>query len=313
MEETKTSNELPDEITIAYRIEQDQKDKKDYRKIAYTQSKRMYIKIVINTTDSIIKAVIHKHKDYEFIIPLAPIPCLIQDGEVCFGEVGYVYPINVDREHGVQAEIKDIAMINIILEYDWFTSIVNRLKVKHGPLKYFKYTDVLKTMISNFYEIFNTDFELKEDMLDSIAEDIAFEIIRANAQAFNEETFKPRVYHKGLQVVCDYINSNYSERITIDDLAKMGGMSKYYFISSFKEFTGLTPMEYILRFRLSKAKFYLEFSDLKIQNIAQKIGFSSTTAFTHTFTRYIGVTPSQYIKTLNKSGDVFGTIKLNQK
>ena len=75
MEETKTSNELPDEITIAYRIEQDQKDKKDYRKIAYTQSKRMYIKIVINTTDSIIKSVIHKHKDYEFIIPLAPIPC----------------------------------------------------------------------------------------------------------------------------------------------------------------------------------------------------------------------------------------------
>lgn len=302
-----------EDITIDYRIKQDELEQKDYRKIAYTQSKKMYIKTVINTTDSIIKSFIHKHKDYEFIIPLAPIPCLVQNGEICFGEVGYVYPIKVNSEHGIQAKITDIAMINIVIDYDWFTSIVDRLTVKHGVLKYFKYTDVLKSMISTFYEIFKTDFELKEDMLDSIAEDIAFEIIRSNTQAFDEDKFKPRVYHKGLQVVCDYINNNYSEPMTIDNLAKMSGMSKYYFISSFKEFTGLTPMEYVIRFRLSKAKFYLEFSDYKIQDIAQKVGFNSTTAFTHTFTRYIGVTPSQYIKTLNKSEDKLGTIKLNIK
>ena len=302
-----------EDITIDYRIKQDELEQKDYRKIAYTQSKKMYIKTVINTTDSIIQSFIHKHKDYEFIIPLAPIPCLVQDGEICFGEVGYVYPIKVNSEHGIQAKITDIAMINIVIDYDWFTSIVDRLTVKHGALKYFKYTDVLKSMISTFYEIFKTDFELKEDMLDSIAEDIAFEIIRSNTQAFDEDKFKPRVYHKGLQVVCDYINNNYSEPMTIDNLAKMSGMSKYYFISSFKEFTGLTPMEYVIRFRLSKAKFYLEFSDYKIQDIAQKVGFNSTTAFTHTFTRYIGVTPSQYIKTLNKSEDKLGTIKLNIK
>ena len=302
-----------EDITIDYRIKQDELEQKDYRKIAYTQSKKMYIKTVINTTDSIIKSFIHKHKDYEFIIPLAPIPCLVQNGEICFGEVGYVYPIKVNSEHGIQAKITDIAMINIVIDYDWFTSIVDRLTVKHGPLKYFKYTDVLKSMISTFYEIFKTDFELKEDMLDSIAEDIAVEIIRSNTQAFDEDKFKPRVYHKGLQVVCDYINNNYSEPMTIDNLAKMSGMSKYYFISSFKEFTGLTPMEYVIRFRLSKAKFYLEFSDYKIQDIAQKVGFNSTTAFTHTFTRYIGVTPSQYIKTLNKSEDKLGTIKLNIK
>lgn len=302
-----------EDITIDYRIKQDEIEQKDYRKIAYTQSKKMYIKTVINTTDSIIQSFIHKHKDYEFIIPLAPIPCLVQNGEICFGEVGYVYPIKVNSEHGIQAKITDIAMINIVIDYDWFTSIVDRLTVKHGVLKYFKYTDVLKSMISTFYEIFKTDFELKEDMLDSIAEDIAFEIIRSNTQAFDEDKFKPRVYHKGLQVVCDYINNNYSEPMTIDNLAKMSGMSKYYFISSFKEFTGLTPMEYVIRFRLSKAKFYLEFSDYKIQDIAQKVGFNSTTAFTHTFTRYIGVTPSQYIKTLNKSEDKLGTIKLNIK
>ncbi len=302
-----------EDITIDYRIKQDELEQKDYRKIAYTQSKKMYIKTVINTTDSIIKSFIHKHKDYEFIIPLAPIPCLVQNGEICFGEVGYVYPIKVNSEHGIQAKITDIAMINIVIDYDWFTSIVDRLTVKHGVLKYFKYTDVLKSMISTFYEIFKTDFELKEDMLDSIAEDIAFEIIRSNTQAFDEDKFKPRVYHKGLQVVCDYINNNYSEPMTFDNLAKMSGMSKYYFISSFKEFTGLTPMEYVIRFRLSKAKFYLEFSDYKIQDIAQKVGFNSTTAFTHTFTRYIGVTPSQYIKTLNKSEDKLGTIKLNIK
>ena len=196
-----------EDITIDYRIKQDELEQKDYRKIAYTQSKKMYIKTVINTTDSIIQSFIHKHKDYEFIIPLAPIPCLVQDGEICLGEVGYVYPIKVNSEHGIQAKITDIAMINIVIDYDWFTSIVDRLTVKHGALKYFKYTDVLKSMISTFYEIFKTDFELKEDMLDSIAEDIAFEIIRSNTQAFDEDKFRPRVYHKGLQVVCDYINN----------------------------------------------------------------------------------------------------------
>ena len=140
-----------EDITIDYRIKQDELEQKDYRKIAYTQSKKMYIKTVINTTDSIIQSFIHRHKDYEFIIPLAPIPCLVQDGEICFGEVGYVYPIKVNSEHGIQAKITDIAMINIVIDYDWFTSIVDRLTVKHGALKYFKYTDVLKSMISTFY------------------------------------------------------------------------------------------------------------------------------------------------------------------
>lgn len=292
------------EITVASRIEQDKLEEKDYRKVAYTQSKRMYIKTVINAKNYSIESVIHKHRDYEFIIPLSPIPCLVQNGEVCFGEVGYVYPMKINVEHGIQSKFADIAMINIVIDYDWFTSIINRLTVKHGPLKYFKYTDVLKNMILTFYEIYSTDFELKEDMLDSLAEDIAFEIIRANAQSSVENKFKPRVYHKGLQVVCDYINNNYSEKMTIDDLAKMSGMSKYYFISSFKEFTGLTPMEYVIRFRLSKAKFYLEFSDLKIQEISSKVGFSSTTAFTHTFSRYIGMTPSQYLKSLNLSDNL---------
>ena len=288
-------------LTIAERIKNISKEKYDGVKyFAYTQSNKMYIKTILNTKDYTINESKHKHRDYEFIIPLSPIPCFIQNKEVCVGEVGYCYPIWTDSEHGFSSKTNNISFCTIILDYDWFNTIIDMLDVKTGPMQYFEFSQILKDLVLIFYKYFNSKFELKEKMLDSLAENIAMEIIRANREASKNIEFKTRVYHKGLQTVCDYINNNYVSDITIDELAKMSGMSKYYFISSFKDFTGCTPLSYVIKLRISKAKFYFEYTDLKIQEIAKKTGFSSTTAFSHTFARYEGLTPSQYIKTLKK-------------
>lgn len=288
-------------ITIDDRIKEKDNEGEGVKYIAYTQSRKMYIKTILNTKDYLIDASTHRHKDYEFLIPLLPIPCFIHNKEICFGEVGYCYPIWTEYEHGFSTKSNNISFCSIILDYDWFNTIIDMIDVKTGPMKYFEFSQILKDLLDIFYKYFNSKFELKEKMLDSLAENIAMEIIRANREASKNLDFKTRVYHKGLQTVCDYINNNYVSNITIDELAKMSEMSKYYFISSFKEFTGCSPLSYIIKLRISKAKFYLEYTNLKIQDIAKKTGFTSTTAFSHTFARYEGLTPSQYLKTIKRT------------
>ena len=80
----------------------------------------------------------------------------------------------------------------------------------------------------------------------------------------------------------------------------LSDLSKQYFISvpqlirRFKTYTGRTPHDYLIYFRLQESVLHLKYTNLSINEIAQKNGFSSTSNFIQHFRRYFGVTPSAY-------------------
>lgn len=93
-----------------------------------------------------------------------------------------------------------------------------------------------------------------------------------------------------------YINSNLSEKITVDEIAETCHMSKYHFCRRFKKTIGYTVMEYILNTRLANAKVLLTSTDLSISEISEQCGFSGFSYFSRAFKENCGITPNEFRK-----------------
>jgi AraC-like DNA-binding protein len=81
---------------------------------------------------------------------------------------------------------------------------------------------------------------------------------------------------------------------TISELAAQAGMSRTVFARVFTEKVGMAPISYLLHWRMALAKDALRQGDRSLTDIADSIGYRSTSAFSTAFRRAIGVPPSEY-------------------
>lgn len=102
--------------------------------------------------------------------------------------------------------------------------------------------------------------------------------------------------NKAVAFVKYHINQNYREDITLDTLANVGHINKYYLAHTFKKDIGISPIEYLNNVRIREAKTLLETTDYSIAEIAAFNGFSSQSFFTQAFKRTTNKTPSTYRK-----------------
>jgi AraC-like DNA-binding protein len=81
---------------------------------------------------------------------------------------------------------------------------------------------------------------------------------------------------------------------TVEQLAGEAALSRSAFFNRFRRAIGLTPMEYLISWRMALAKNLLRQEDIGIQEIAERIGYGSASAFSTAFTRFAGLPPSRY-------------------
>ncbi len=91
-----------------------------------------------------------------------------------------------------------------------------------------------------------------------------------------------------------YIEAHFSEDINIVELATMENYNINYFICWFRKRTGLTPYQYIKRFRVEKAKELLTSTEHRIIDISTQVGYDNNSSFTKAFKEVTGITPNQY-------------------
>lgn len=101
-------------------------------------------------------------------------------------------------------------------------------------------------------------------------------------------------YSSEIQTALEFIKENYHKQVTLDDLCDHIHMSKYYFINVFKNYTGSTPHEYIVNYRIGKAKHLLRTTNLSINEICQHIGFNDQSYFIKIFRKLNNITPNKY-------------------
>ena len=77
-------------------------------------------------------------------------------------------------------------------------------------------------------------------------------------------------------------------------------MSPTYFSRLFKETTGITPHQYVIRCRIDRAKNLLQQGKLSIAEIAKEVGFVDQSHLHRHFKRLVGVTPKKYLQEFNQ-------------
>ncbi len=98
----------------------------------------------------------------------------------------------------------------------------------------------------------------------------------------------------------EYIYTNLSEKITVEDLARAARMSASHFARVFREEVGIPPITYLERARMERVKKLMAAGDKNITEMAMECGFSSPGYLSERFSKHFGISPSEYMKRLKK-------------
>lgn len=112
-----------------------------------------------------------------------------------------------------------------------------------------------------------------------------------------EENKKKVAFSATVELVANYITEHYKEKITLDNLAEISHVNKCYLVSLFKTNTGLTPIQYLIQYRISQACAMLH-TDMRITDICYACGFQELTNFLIRFKQFTKRTPSEYRKSI---------------
>lgn len=105
-----------------------------------------------------------------------------------------------------------------------------------------------------------------------------------------------------------YINSCIYLDVTLQDIAKANHISVSYMMAIWAKEIGMTPMDYLRRYRISEACTYLKRETSKVKDIAKRVGYADEKYFMRVFKKYKGVTPLEYRKYAEKE-DPFKWLK----
>lgn len=97
-----------------------------------------------------------------------------------------------------------------------------------------------------------------------------------------------------LRLVTEFIAENYGRDLSLSELAGVARMSPFHFAREFKRTTGTSPHQYLIKFRIDRAKTLLAQSQLPLVEVGFRSGFSHQSHFTRLFHRITGTTPYSY-------------------
>ncbi|MCI9609268.1 MAG: AraC family transcriptional regulator [Oscillibacter sp.] len=91
-----------------------------------------------------------------------------------------------------------------------------------------------------------------------------------------------------------FIDGHFSEPLTLQDMGKALHVSPYYLSHAFKEASGYSPTQYLLRRRIGEAQNLLISTDLPMARIAEQVGFETQNYFNLQFSKHVGMPPGKY-------------------
>lgn len=103
-----------------------------------------------------------------------------------------------------------------------------------------------------------------------------------------------------VQKLMGYLEKNFTQDISLDQMAALVNTSKYHLSKEFKKYTGFSPHDYLISLRINHAKILLKTTDYPANKIAHIVGIHDINNFNYLFKKKVGKTPIQF----RKSNDI---------
>ena len=111
--------------------------------------------------------------------------------------------------------------------------------------------------------------------------------------SFSDE-YPPSRSSRDCELIRRYIDNHFKENITLEQLAGLAHMNKYYLAHTFKKEFGASPINYLISRRIDESRFLLRETNHNLSTITQMLGFSSLSYFSQCFHREEGMSPRKY-------------------
>lgn len=219
------------------------------------------------------------------------------NGEARFSLNGVPYHIDantiVHAGAGMDIEIKtfDADWTYVVIHYqviqtdDAFKSFIN----KHFSIEIDNMDEIMgiiqKLLSKNMNPDYFSQFELKVifmNLLQSILNGARNSQYNYTLQQVTE--------------ILDYFHNHYDEEVLISEVADMFEIDRRRIAYLFEKITGLTPIQYLTRYRISRAKELLTVSELTVSEVSEAVGYQDSFYFSRVFKNLTNMSPSQYRK-----------------
>lgn len=195
---------------------------------------------------------------------------------------------------------EDDGVISITIQFN-LEYILNFIPEYKSHYFFIPNEDVEKEIYQLIYSYFERNYVLNcETQLKINTLELTFKLLKILAEKclLNKEEVPTEIVsaNEKVKAVIDYINLNYQENIQSSDVAKEFNFTREYFSRFFKNQTGLTFKQYIMRYRLERSLSQLR--DSKIVDVALNNGFNSENQYITWFKKTYTTTPAKFKKEL---------------
>ncbi|NOK38142.1 AraC family transcriptional regulator [Corallococcus exercitus] len=137
----------------------------------------------------------------------------------------------------------------------------------------------------------------REVMLARLMEVLLLEALRSTARTEASPGLLRGLADERLAVAIRRMHEHPTRAWTVAQLAKEAALSRSAFFERFSRAVGVTPMEYLLGWRMAKAKDLLRRKkEITVAEVAEQVGYSSASTFSVAFTRHVGLPPTHYAR-----------------
>ncbi|MGI6173948.1 MAG: AraC family transcriptional regulator [Christensenellales bacterium] len=241
----------------------------------------------------------HWHEEYEFLYTqTGSVRCVINGQQVLL-EPGMGVLLQSGDLH--MMEMMTSSHVNVIVVHPAFWQTKEDAALFDGTLRFQqilsrteeddrKILDLFARMFECFEgKTFGYEFRLKALVCSVFAEMLA-----RGMYAHVEEA--PRKAQAIFSNMVAYVHAHYAQELTLETLVQQFYYSKSYIIRLFRQHMNMTPVEYIKRYRVDKAKALLQYGRQSVLEVAVECGFQNVSYFIRTFKAYTGLSPGAYRK-----------------
>ena len=167
--------------------------------------------------------------------------------------------------------------------------------LQNNDLPVFK-TGELKEVFEGYFSLLLHEVREKSYYYDEIARSLVTIILNLILRLFgqnDEEKFKTNDAYLNAR---KFIDENYETIESVEDICRSVYISRYYLTHLFKEYSGMSPVQYIISKRMEKAKQLLASTSLSVREIAQMTGYTEEQSFLKIFKKTENMTPSEFRK-----------------
>lgn len=159
-----------------------------------------------------------------------------------------------------------------------------------------KRTKELNYFIKSMFDTVENKKFGKEVIINSLIEQFLVYLLENHRSNYSERIKYPEKlrYSISTQKALDFMIENYDREISIIQLSKTACTNRADLIKNFKEELGMTPIQFLIKYRIEKAKNLLKDESESIYDVSFKTGFSDMSYFSKIFRKIVGVTPSTY-------------------